>query len=435
VRSADDTGPPVADDGNALQFNGAHPKNLLVISVDTLRRDYAGFFDDRGLTPNLTAIFSEGVVLADHHSCSNWTTPSFICAQTGRFPLDDGYWPSGLSYAGRDPRIDWPPSDLVTLASVVGDAGFQTELITTNAMFSLELNGGAAGFQTETRAFNGVATQAVDLALASADALQSSPQPWYLHVHFMDPHGPFGAPREYVPDKSLDCSSWDFSTETGLNKVIYVDYPAAGDKEQELIRACMENEYAAEVRYVDDELARLWSGFDKRGLLNDALVVFYSDHGEQFDEHGRFQHLWALYVEENAAVAAFWAKNIQSLEWMEPTIHQDLTPTILEALNVPLRDHTGMTLGHAPADRVLVTFNAVYDWGVPSIAAIQNDHKLMYWWSGAKRYFDVATDPAEQANLYDAKDPQLLALWDALGLAVQSTNKNWPGLDPVDPQP
>jgi arylsulfatase A-like enzyme len=302
-------------------------------------------------------------------------------------------------------------------------------------MFSLEMNGGAEGFQTETRAFNGVATQAVDLALAGANAREASDQPWYLHVHFMDPHGPFAAPREYVPDKSLDCSIWDFSTETGLNKVIYVDYPAADDKQQELIRACMENEYAAEIRYVDDELARLWSGFDKRGLLNDTLVVFYSDHGEQFDEHGRFQHLWALYAEENAAIAAFWGRDIQPLQWSEPTIHQDLTPTILGALGVPLRDHTGVTLGHAPADRVLVTFNAVYEWGEISVAAIQNDHKLMYWWTGAKRYFDLSTDPGEQVNLYDAKDPQLLALWDTLAEEIQRTSENWPGLDPVDAQP
>jgi arylsulfatase A-like enzyme len=430
--ASDDTGQA---SGDAIAFNGARPRNLLVLTLDTARRDYTGFFDTRGLVPNLNAIFSGGVLLTDHHSCSNWTTPSFICAQTGRFPLDDGYWPSGLSYQGRDPRIEWPPADMVTLATILGDAGFRSELITTNAMFSLELNGGATGFQTETRAFNGVATQAVDLALASANALENSAQPWYLHVHFMDPHGPFAAPREYLPDKSLDCSSWDVSTETSLNKVVYVDYPGADQKEQELIRACLENEYGAEIRYFDDELARLWADFDERGLLEDTLVVFYTDHGEQFDEHGRFEHLWSLYVEENAAVAAFWAKNIKPLQWIEPTIHQDLTPTILAALGVPLRDHSGITLGHAPPDRVLLTFNAVYEWGEPSIAAIQNDYKLMYWWSGPKRYYDVATDPAEQTNLYDAQDPQLLALWDALIAEIQITNKTWPGLNPVDAEP
>jgi arylsulfatase A-like enzyme len=251
----------------------------------------------------------------------------------------------------------------------------------------------------------------------------------------MDPHGPFSAPREYLPDDSLDCSSWDVSTETSLNNVVYNVYPNADEKEQELIRACMQNEYGAEVRYFDDELARLWSGFDGLGLLDETLVVFYTDHGEQFDEHGRFEHLWTLYVEENAATAAFWATNIEPLQWLEPTIHQDLTPTILAALGVPLRDHTGITLGHAPTDRVLIAFNALYDRGEPSIAAIQNDYKLMYWWSGAKRYFDVASDPAEQVNLYDPHDPQLLALWDALSVEIETTNTNWPGLEPVDPKP
>src|SRR6185369_3880759 len=51
----DDTG---QTSGNAVAFDGARPRNLLVVTLDTARRDYLGFFDDRGLAPNLDSIFS-----------------------------------------------------------------------------------------------------------------------------------------------------------------------------------------------------------------------------------------------------------------------------------------------------------------------------------------------------------------------------------------
>jgi hypothetical protein len=63
---------------------GATPRNLLVISVDTTRRDRVGLLSDYDdTTPNFDVIFSDGVILADHRSCSNWTAPSSYCAQSG----------------------------------------------------------------------------------------------------------------------------------------------------------------------------------------------------------------------------------------------------------------------------------------------------------------------------------------------------------------
>jgi hypothetical protein len=165
------------------------------------------------------------------------------------------------------------------------------------------------------------------------------------------------------------------------------------------------------------------------------MVVFFSDHGEQFDEHGRFQHTWSLYREENAAVAAFWAKNIQPMAWTRPTIHQDLTPTILDALKVAPGDHTGLVVGTAPDDRALVTFNAMQDWGGTMIAVEKDDQKLMYWWAGGKRYFDLSIDPSEATDLYDPTDPAVLALWDVLDAKIGEARTFWPDLVPADADP
>ena len=68
------------------------PKNLLVISLDTYRKDHmARYGDTRNLTPFLDSIAANGLALDNHQSCSNWTYPGVVCAMDGRSPLEYGF--------------------------------------------------------------------------------------------------------------------------------------------------------------------------------------------------------------------------------------------------------------------------------------------------------------------------------------------------------
>jgi membrane-anchored protein YejM (alkaline phosphatase superfamily) len=165
-------------------------------------------------------------------------------------------------------------------------------------------------------------------------------------------------------------------------------------------------------------------------------VVFWTDHGESFGEHDDlFYHGVSLYDSENRSTAAFWAQDIEPLRWTGPTTHQDIAPTILNALDVPLGDHTGRVLGHARYDRVRVAFNYLRGYNVPLISAIQGDKKLMYWWNGTKRFYDLSTDPDEQNDLYDSSDPRVVALWEVIQPIVERTDEVWPGLNPTEVGP
>ncbi len=423
-----DTGTPPP---RALVFDGERPTNLLVISLDTARRDLVGFFDTAGLSPNLTSIFSSGVVLEDHRSCSNWTTPSTLCVQTGRFPLDDEHWPSGMDEGLRDPAIPWPPPHPQTLAELLTDDGYDTILVTANTMFSSEINGPASGFTVEDEVPWQSATDVVDAALRRAADLETE-RPWYLHVHFIDPHGSYAAPEGWLPDPDLDCP-WDVSSQFAFYGLIWSEYATLDESNQALARACIRNYYGAEIRYWDDQLARLWAGLEREGILDDTLVVFWTDHGEQIGDHGGFQHGSTLYDEENRSTVAFWAKDVVPLRWTGPTIHQDVAPTILEALGLPRGDHTGIVVGEAPDDRARVMFSHIYGWNVPQLAVVQADRKLYYSWDGTKRLFDLSLDPEEQIDLYTPDDPLVPALWSALDPYVGQLAQ-W-GLVPVDPGP
>jgi len=430
---ADDSSGPETGPQDAVAL-GHTPQNLLVISLDTARRDRLSFFDDGDLTPNLASVFSGGVVLEDHRTCSNWTAPSVFCAQTGNFELDAGVWPTALREADRDVLVTWPPAENQTLATILGAAGFETTLVTSNSTFSIDMNGGAYGFGSEVRAIWAAAPGVTDTAIENAKDLGKDGKRWYYHVHYIDPHGPYQAPPEYWPDPDLKCP-WDMTSTDVQNQLsggaIWV---ALDDKDKELARACLLNVYGAELRYWDQELARLWSAFDDAGLLDDTLVVFWTDHGQSFGEHReKFNHGVTLYDEENASTAAFWARDIEALRWTGPTVLQDLAPTILTALDVPLGKHTGTVVGRAAEDRPLVSFDYLVGYSIPIISVVQENLKLMYGWDGTMHLYDLAVDPSEQVDQFDAADPDVKRLWGELEPIVERTDKVWPGLSRVPP--
>ena len=428
----DSTGPDLGPEDAVVL--GHTPKNLLVISLDTTRRDRLSFFDDEDLTPNLASIFSGGVVLEDHRTCSNWTAPSVYCAQTGNFELDAGVWPTSLSEAWRDPLVTWPPEKNETLATILGSAGFATTLVTSNSMFSIDMNGGAYGFDREVRWIWATAPNVTDMAISNAKDLGKDGKRWYYHVHYIDPHQPYTASQAYWPDPDMKCP-WDMTSSSVLAQLSGgTIWNGLDDKDKELARACLLNVYGGELRYWDQELARFWSYFDDAGLLDDTLVVFWTDHGQSFGEHrDKFFHGVTLHDEENAATAAFWARDIEPLRWTGPTVHQDLAPTILTALDVPLGTHTGAVVGHAPDDRALVSFDYLVGYSIPLISVVQENLKLMYDWDGTMRFYDLSVDPVEQMDQFDAADPDVKRLWGVLEPYVEQTDESWPGLARVAP--
>jgi arylsulfatase A-like enzyme len=411
---------------------GRTPRNVLVVSLDTTRRDRLDFFGEHDTTPSLDALFSDGVILEDHRSCSNWTAPSAYCAQSGNFQLDEGVWPTALNPNERDTRVPWPPAEAPTLASILTGAGFETTLVTTNSMFSSLMVGGGYGFQTEVRLLAQNGGPVTDAALMEAKRLVANGKPWYFHVHFLDPHESYDAPQSYWSDPDLGCP-WDVSIVEVQRRLAGGDlWTGLDEKGRAQARACLFNVYEGELRSWDEELERLWVELDRDGLLDDTLVVFWTDHGQSFGEHDdQFNHGKTLYDTENRATAAFWAKDIVRGRWTGPTTHEDLAPTILKALDVPLGRHSGIVVGHASEDRVRVSFDYLVGYSIPLISAVQEDRKLMYAWDGTKHLYDLRSDVDEEVDLYDPSDPDVVRLWETLQPIVERTDEVWPGLKPV----
>ncbi|MFZ5481286.1 MAG: sulfatase [Myxococcota bacterium] len=427
-----DTGEPAAP-GPALRFQGERPRNVLVISIDTLARDVVGRYGGGDATPFLDGLAEEGFVLDEHASCSAWTLPGVICAITGSDPLDLGLVPHVGSDAS---QVAGLPPDTPTLATHLQDEGLQTALVSANGYLGSFVNTSTGYAEyVDVLAARGDAVTAEVLQLIDAPRLDPG-QPWLLHVHYLDPHAPYDPPAEYLAGfEAFGEFPWDLTTDEGLYEA-GLAWGSLPEDEQARVRAAVEFLYARQVRWLDDQVAALWAALDERNMLDDTLVLVWSDHGEQRWQHGSRGHGGSLYVEENGAIAFFWAKSLIPGRWDELTTHKDLAPTVLEALGDDVPDEmTGAVVGTASPDRPV--FATVWPMGdAPPIQYVRvGNDELLYEWSGRKRVYDLAADPEEQAATYDATDPVVLALWSELLPRVEAVEALFPELTAEDAGP
>ena len=108
--------PAEVDSGSqALRFSGNRPRNVLMISIDTLRRDAIGRYGAEASTPQLDGLLAGGVALDDLQSCSNWTVPAFYCALGGfsLHALGSDAWVGRMDFDsgvnGLPERFPWLP--------------------------------------------------------------------------------------------------------------------------------------------------------------------------------------------------------------------------------------------------------------------------------------------------------------------------------------
>ena len=404
------TGPVVGT--GALQFYRQAPKNVIFISIDTFRKDHIGAFGStKGLTPFLDRIAAEGMILTDFQQCSNWTFGSTTCTLAGRTNIERGHLPRLNGTAETRPKV---PDGTPFLASWLREQGYATALVSANEWLSPTWGNtqGYDAFEEPGGDTTAVLDKGRDLVTRELDA--QGVDRFFLHMHSMEPHASYNPPAEYT-ETPADLEPWlqgnprDRDTHYAWRD----DWGDIDPETQELLEAHLRVLYEGEVRTLDARLAQNWEELEREGYLNDTLVVFWNDHGEQFWEHGNNTHAYMLYGEESDGFAILWSRNIVETAFDGPTHAIDLAPTILAAIGAPMpAEVTGLPVGTAPADRFRFSEAMARKGGVNMVT--RNGYKLQFQWSGTVDFYDRNVDPGEQVNLYDPTDPNLLEMWAAL---------------------
>jgi arylsulfatase A-like enzyme len=386
-------------------YGGA--KGIVLISIDTLRRDHVGAYGyEKPTTPRLNALARTGVLCQDAVSTSSWTLPAHLSMLTSADPAAHGGVDMEHGFNHRLP----------TLAATLKQAGFATQAITSHLYVS-SVYGADDGFDRldfhQDRKADDVAGHALDVLDRVGD------RPFFLFLHFYDPHWHYDPPE---PERRLFAGEYH-GTITGRWQD-FRDRTRANTSAEDLdhLRAL----YDGEIRYTDDEIGRVLDHLEARGLERGTLVVVTSDHGEEFLEHGGFEHQKTLYEEVIRIPLMFTGPGVVARRETAQVTLLDVMPTILAWARVePLAPMQGKSLLASPGEREAY---GETDHGAGGtrrlfLRAGENRWKTVFTYDrkteklAGEEWFELSADPGETSSVPPRADiaqgvrQRLLARW------------------------
>ncbi len=299
--------------------------NVLFILVDTLRRDHMTPYGyHRDTTPEISRwLATPGTVLEDAYSQAPWTLPSVVSFLTGRSPGE---------MLGADLSTYGIPEKVPTLAERLAALDYQTGGFIANPA----LHAGA-GFE---RGFQTFYAPPADLEWMRhhADELTARARPWleahqrqpfFLYVHYIDPHDPYENP-DIVDNRSPFETGYGGPVTGEWIHGIYNGRVPLQDLRRDLFH--IEALYDSEIRYVDRYIGELLSTLEPE-VLGRTLVVLTADHGEELYDHGGWKHGQTLYDEQIRVPLIFrWDGRIAAGRRLAGTVRLlDLMPTLVSA--------------------------------------------------------------------------------------------------------
>lgn len=396
------------------------PPNVLFVVVDALRADRLGCYgyDLRvpPVSPNLDAMTADGVVFESTTTQAPFTWTSFGSFLTGKYPRNHG-----LMKMVPNQKLNLANNR--TLARALADEGYVTGAFLTGTLSNESglLDGfdtyfeAIVGHEPVTRAsrwsvvrsdmvlltiYNKL-RQALDRALVNTVAMdwirEHADRPFFALVHYYTTHTPYDPPREYVEeyDPGYDGIYSPFTQSMGY-AVKHHGYEFT-DRDLQHVEAL----YDAGVREADDMFGDLLALLSELGILDDTIVIFTSDHGEELYEHGVFEHDWMYDTNLHVPLVVRFpqaANGGTRVTW--PVEMIDVPMTVLAAAGLgELLEADGRSLvpdaaGTEPEADQLYTFsenNRYISIQDPDYKLIKNHQRA----ERVPRYYDRKADPGE----------------------------------------
>jgi arylsulfatase A-like enzyme/Tfp pilus assembly protein PilF len=357
------------------------PPNVLLISVDTLRQDHVGCYGYKIVrTPNIDRLSEEGFTFDDAIASIPLTLPSHASVLTGLYPISHGV---------RDNSRFRLALEFETLAEVLRQNGYHTGGFVGSFVldsrygmdqgfdfYDDDMTGGsqASAFMFPERPANAVTESAIEW-------LEQARSPFFAFVHYYDPHMPYEPPSRYAT-------------------------------------SCPGRPYDGEIEFTDTEIGRLLASLDVRGLIENTIIIFMSDHGEGLGDHNEEAHGILVYestlrvpliirLPETSDLSGGAQTPVRIPDSVELV---DIFPTVL--------DLVGIDAGGGVDGRSLVPliaggslppetgyFESLYPYFAYRWSQLKGVRlsKWKYILAPTEELYDVSVDPGEFRNLVDAE--------------------------------
>ena len=425
-----------------MAMAGKKKTNVLLIVIDAVRaRNTDMYGPSKGITPTISDLGRDGVVFDNTYSVWNTTDQSLTTILTGKYPISHGITHHG-DRVTHENLVTFQKTGTRTVAQILKDHGYQTMAVDwMGRWFKLGFDdygirrrhglarksalylkymldhadifrqyAGARAFRVPSpKDFKGVVStflftrelaEIQDASLITDSAIESIKQAdgksFFLFVHYWDTHTPYHCPKR-------------FQTYNGR------------DREKRLT-----DRYVGAIRYVDEQLKRLFGTLKERGLWEDTLTIVTSDHGESLTEHGIFFDHHGLYdVTTHVPLVLHHPSTFPNPQRVGGLVqHTDLVPTILEVLDiddgalgcdgrslVPLvrgdvseiRPFTYSEESYVQQKRAIRTRTHKYIQAVDGVGFCSYCQKVH---SGPEELYDLERDPSEEVNII-AQEPEV----------------------------
>lgn len=420
---------------SALGQATAGAPNLLLLVLDTVRAMSLGLYGHPGAnTPHLERWAQRGVLFRNAFATSPWTLPSHLTMFTGLYPSElDAGWTAPLD------------DEHTTLAEVLAAHGYGTAGFVANLQYCTRETGIAQGF-----------VHYEDIPLSLSEVVMSSSlgriivnnptfrsaigyhdilgrktatditnaflnwvgdgasRPFFAFLNYYDAHEP------YLPPAPFD-TAFGGPVERNENLILQLS-PRMAERSQkramsEVERQAEERAYEAAIAYMDAELGRLFEELERRGLLQNTVVIVTSDHGELFGEHDLFSHGNSLYAPTlHVPLLMIYPPRIASAAVIDHYVSlRDLPATALDLLGLPHEDIPGSSLVRTvePGLDSVITLSPLLaglrpapnqpEWfpstkGIMS-ALVEAPYHYIRNGDGVEELYQIEADPREAANL------------------------------------
>jgi arylsulfatase A-like enzyme len=418
--------------------------NVLLVVMDTVRADRMSQHGyHRDTTPNLARLARKGILFEQARSTAPWTLPSHASMFTGR-------WPHETS-VGEDRPLD---ASHPTLAQFLSGQGYSTAGFVANTYYCNSWFGLGKGFAryedfydedsavsfAETLRCSTLGRSLVQLARMPLgnhrrrkDAAQikddfldwlseqDAGRPFFAFLNLFDAHTPYVLPEGY--DRHFGLRPEGPADVALLNEWDKKPRRNVPEREQRLVS----DAYDDCIGYIDTELGKLFDGLERRGVLENTLVVLTSDHGENFGEHGLYGHGKSLYRQETHVplVIVLPGGHVSGRKVADPVSLRDIPATVVDVIRqAGSSPFPGESLARywqaeaAPSDREGgVAFSEVTlretlsknpnrppAWRGPMQSLAAAGKSYIRNADGHEELFDLTADPTESRDLAGAAD-------------------------------